>query len=90
MMAKSKYGMPKLEDGKTEEVELNEDGTKKKKPKSGVYFEAAIEDLKERTHKMLKKCKTNRNKIEQLDIKLYGLPQKDIDQNKKLYESSKR
>ena len=39
---------------------------------------------------MLKKCKKNKAKIEKLEIDLFGLPQKDIDQNKKLAESNKR
>lgn len=70
---------------KTEEDEPTESVATTSKPvkKSGVYFEAVIEELKEQTSKMLKKCKKNKTKIEKLEIDLYGLPQKDIDHNKK-------
>ena len=89
MMAKSKYGMSNQQVLKTEEDEQESVATSRPK-KSGVYFEAMVEELKEQTSKMLKKCKRNKAQIEKLEVQLYGLPQKEIDQNKKLLESNKR
>lgn len=39
---------------------------------------------------MLKKCKANKKKIEKLDADLYGLSQKDIDDNKKQLDKDKK
>jgi hypothetical protein len=48
------------------------------KSKKKDEFEAIVEDLKEQTSKMLKKCKGNTKKIEDLDGALYGISDKEI------------
>ena len=66
-MAKSKYGMSNQQVLKTEEDEQESVATSRPK-KSGVYFEAMVEELKEQTSKMLKKCKRNKAQIEKLEV----------------------
>lgn len=48
------------------------------KSKKKDDFEAIIDDLKEKTSKMLKKCRKNAAKIAEMDIKLYGITDKEI------------
>jgi len=48
------------------------------KSKKKDEFEAIVEELKEQTSKMLKKCKSNTKKIEDLDGALYGISDKEI------------
>ena len=43
------------------------------KSKKKDDFEAVIEDLKEQTSKMLKKCVSNNKKIDELDLDLFGI-----------------
>ena len=75
-MAKSKYGMTNQQVLKSEEdeQEKEQESVATSRPKkSGVYFEAMVEELKEQTSQMLKKCKRNQARIEKLEVQLYGL-----------------
>ena len=60
------------------------------KSKKKDDFEAVIDDLKENVSKMINKCISNNKKMDKYDIELYGIPQEEIDKNKKLIKAIRR